>query len=134
MVAILLGADNGFFYAGQIMHFSSPFTVFLIYHKQLNEQAKNDTAIEAYMFASEFYQHCQEVQNKLWAEQTQKIHDDLSAIFEILPAGFSNVYNVSILSEDQTVHIGIGQIVAQFLKKAAYQYPKFIPDSYIGRF
>ena len=34
MVAILLGADNGFFYAGQIMHFSSPFTVFLIYHKQ----------------------------------------------------------------------------------------------------
>ena len=33
MVAILLGADNGFFYAGQIMHFSSPFTVFLIYHK-----------------------------------------------------------------------------------------------------
>ena len=35
MVAILLGADNGFFYAGQIMHFSSPFTVFLIYHKQL---------------------------------------------------------------------------------------------------
>ena len=34
MVAILLGADNGFFYAGQVMHFSSPFTVFLIYHKQ----------------------------------------------------------------------------------------------------
>ena len=33
MVAILLGADNGFFYAGQVMHFSSPFTVFLIYHK-----------------------------------------------------------------------------------------------------
>ena len=34
MVAMDLGADNGFFYAGQIMHFSSPFTVFLIYHKQ----------------------------------------------------------------------------------------------------
>ncbi len=34
MVAIILGADNGFFYAGQVMHFSSPFTVFLIYHKQ----------------------------------------------------------------------------------------------------
>ena len=34
MVAIMLGADNGFFYAGQVMHFSSPFTVFLIYHKQ----------------------------------------------------------------------------------------------------
>ncbi len=33
MVAIILGADNGFFYAGQVMHFSSPFTVFLIYHK-----------------------------------------------------------------------------------------------------
>ena len=33
MVAIMLGADNGFFYAGQVMHFSSPFTVFLIYHK-----------------------------------------------------------------------------------------------------
>ena len=35
MVAIMSGADNGFFYAGQVMHFSSPFTVFLIYHKQL---------------------------------------------------------------------------------------------------
>ncbi len=34
MVAIILGADNGFFYAGQVMHFSSPFTVFLLYHKQ----------------------------------------------------------------------------------------------------
>ena len=34
MVAIMSGADNGFFYAGQVMHFSSPFTVFLIYHKQ----------------------------------------------------------------------------------------------------
>ena len=33
MVAIMLGADNGFFYAGQVMHFSCPFTVFLIYHK-----------------------------------------------------------------------------------------------------
>ena len=38
MVAILLGADNGFFYAGQIMHFSSPFTVFLIYHKQQKDK------------------------------------------------------------------------------------------------
>jgi len=36
MVAIMLGADNGFFYAGQVMHFSSPFTVFLIYHKHYN--------------------------------------------------------------------------------------------------
>ena len=34
MLAIMLGADNGFFYAGQVMHFSGPFTVFLIYHKQ----------------------------------------------------------------------------------------------------
>lgn len=34
MVAIMLGADNGFFYTSQVMHFSSPFTVFLIYHKQ----------------------------------------------------------------------------------------------------
>ena len=33
MVAMDPGADNGFFYAGQVMHFSSPFTVFLIYHK-----------------------------------------------------------------------------------------------------
>ena len=37
MVAIMSGADNGFFYAGQVMHFSSPFTVFLIYHKQKNQ-------------------------------------------------------------------------------------------------
>ena len=35
MVAIMFGADNGFFYAGQVVYFSSPFTVFLIYHKQL---------------------------------------------------------------------------------------------------
>jgi len=35
MVAIMSGADNGFFYAGQVMHFSSPFTVFLIYHKHI---------------------------------------------------------------------------------------------------
>ena len=34
MVAILLGADNGFFYAGQIMHISSHFTVILFYLKQ----------------------------------------------------------------------------------------------------
>ena len=34
MVAIMSGADNGFFYTSQVMHFSSPFTVFLIYHKQ----------------------------------------------------------------------------------------------------
>ena len=36
MVAMDSGADNGFFYAGQVMHFSSPFTVFLIYHKHVN--------------------------------------------------------------------------------------------------
>ena len=35
MVAMDSGADNGFFYTSQVMHFSSPFTVFLIYHKQL---------------------------------------------------------------------------------------------------
>jgi len=38
MVAIMSGADNGFFYAGQVMHFSSPFTVFLIYHKHFKCQ------------------------------------------------------------------------------------------------
>jgi len=43
MVAIMSGADNGFFYAGQVMHFSSPFTVFLIYHKQLFESYYTDT-------------------------------------------------------------------------------------------
>jgi len=42
MVAIMSGADNGFFYAGQVMHFSSPFTVFLIYHKQSKQ---DDTII-----------------------------------------------------------------------------------------
>jgi len=39
MVAMDSGADNGFFYAGQVMHFSSPFTVFLIYHKHNKVQA-----------------------------------------------------------------------------------------------
>ena len=100
----------------------------------LKEQVENETPIEAYTFATEFYQLCREIQNELWTEQVQLIHDDLSAIFTILPSGFSNVYNVSILSEDHTVHMGIGQIVAQFLKKAAYQYSKFIPDGYMGRF
>lgn len=102
--------------------------------KWLIEQTKNDTAIEAYSFASDFYRFCQEIQNELWAEQVQLIHDDLSAIFTILPSGFSNVYNVSILSDDHTVHNGIGQIIAQFLNKATDQYPKFVPDLYIGRF
>ena len=44
MVAIMLGADNGFFYAGQVMHFSSPFTVFLIYHKQYQNNPNNPYA------------------------------------------------------------------------------------------
>ena len=100
----------------------------------LKEQAKDDTAIEAYSFVSDFYRVCQEIQNELWAEQAQQIRNDLFTILSILPDGFSNIYNVSISSEDQTIHIGIGQIIAQFLKKAAYQYPKFIPDSYSGRF
>ena len=43
MVAIMLGADNGFFYAGQVMHFSGPFTVFLIYHKQRIQKQENYT-------------------------------------------------------------------------------------------
>ena len=41
MVAIMSGADNGFFYAGQVMHFSSPFTVFLIYHKHMRGFIEN---------------------------------------------------------------------------------------------
>jgi len=41
MVAMDSGADNGFFYAGQVMHFSSPFTVFLIYHKHNIYSIKN---------------------------------------------------------------------------------------------
>ena len=44
MVAIMSGADNGFFYAGQVMHFSSPFTVFLIYHKQVGN-SRNITEV-----------------------------------------------------------------------------------------
>ena len=50
MVAILLGADNGFFYAGQIMHFSSTFTVFLIYHKHIYMNDFEDY----YAFADKF--------------------------------------------------------------------------------
>lgn len=100
----------------------------------IRKQADDDTGIEAYVFASEFYQRCQEIQNKLWAEQTPQIYDDLSTIFAILPNDFSNIYNVSVLSEDEAVNVCIGKIVAQFLKKAACQYPKFIPDSYMGKF
>ena len=33
MVAIMSGADNGFFYAYRVMHFSGSFCVFLIYYK-----------------------------------------------------------------------------------------------------
>ena len=42
MVAMDSGADNGFFYAGQVMHFSSPFTVFLIYHKHFRGYSMNN--------------------------------------------------------------------------------------------
>ena len=53
MVAMDLGADNGFFYAGQIMHFSSPFTVFLIYHKQplMGHCVIVSMGYECYLFA-----------------------------------------------------------------------------------
>jgi len=51
MVAIMSGADNGFFYAGQVMHFSSPFTVFLIYHKQsIVKQKKTNISIVIFLF------------------------------------------------------------------------------------
>lgn len=102
--------------------------------KWLNDQLKNDKFIEAYTFALEFYGICQEIQNELWRKQTQQLREDLSAIIAILPSGLSNIYNVSISSEDQTVYVGIGQIIAQFLKKAAFQYPAFIPDFYLGKF
>lgn len=46
MVAIMLGADNGFFYTSQVMHFSSPFTVFLIYHKQKSVSVSNKAKAE----------------------------------------------------------------------------------------
>ena len=49
MVAIMLGADNGFFYAGQVMHFSSPFTVFLIYHKHAGCSIRKQNGIQDYL-------------------------------------------------------------------------------------
>ena len=54
MVAIMLGADNGFFYAGQVMHFSSPFTVFLIYHKQPYSIGGVQTSTGASLSAEDF--------------------------------------------------------------------------------
>lgn len=42
MVAIMLGADNGFFYVCRVMHFSRPFSVFLIYHKQFFVHSKKN--------------------------------------------------------------------------------------------
>ena len=53
MVAIMSGADNGFFYAGQVMHFSSPFTVFLIYHKQDGASLK-DTPSNGIIFSDKY--------------------------------------------------------------------------------
>ena len=102
--------------------------------KWLNEQDESRMPINACTFATEFYQICRDIQRDIWSKKKQQVHDDLSIIFAILPDGFSNIYNVSVSSEDQSVHIGIGQIIAQFLKKAAYQHPEFIPDSYMGRF
>ena len=46
MVAMDSGADNGFFYTSQVMHFSSPFTVFLIYHKHQLLQLIKTTPLE----------------------------------------------------------------------------------------
>ena len=57
MVAILLGADNGFFYAGQIMHFSSPFTVFLIYRKQSDQGKQNASCFYCTACAAWSFRH-----------------------------------------------------------------------------
>lgn len=100
----------------------------------LIEQDESRTPINACTFATEFFQICRDIQGDFWSKKKQQVHNDLLAILAILPDCFSNIYNVSISSEDRSVHISIGQIIAQFLKKAAYQYPEFIPDSYIGRF
>lgn len=102
--------------------------------KWLNEQDESRIPINAHTFAIEFFQICRDIQWDFWAKKKRQIHNDLFAILAILPDSFSNIYNVSIFSEDRSVHISIGQVVALFLRKAVYQYPEFIPDSYMGRF
>lgn len=100
----------------------------------LTEKKENAEPIEAEWLVFEFYQICTEIQNELWSGYIEQIHKDLETIARYFPEGFSNVYNVSISSEDQATHFGLGQIIACFLKKAAWQYPKFIPNLYLGKF
>jgi hypothetical protein len=79
MVAIMLGADNGFFYTSQVMHFSSPFTVFLIYHKQSliddNKPGINNHAPEVAASLSRLYIRLQEL--GIGEEAVAKEVDDL---------------------------------------------------------
>ena len=100
----------------------------------LTEKKENAEPIEAEWLVFEFYQICTEIQNELWSGYIEQIHKDLETIARYFPEGFSNVYNVSISSEDQATHFGLGQIIACFFKKAAWQYPKFIPNLYLGKF
>lgn len=105
-----------------------------ILKKWLKAKEENGELIDAESLVFEFYQICMEMQKELWACHIEKIHKDLETIGMFLPEGFSSIYNVSIRSEDQTIHFGVGQIIALFLKKAVWQYPKFIPDIYVGKF
>lgn len=102
--------------------------------KWLEKKEKNGESVEADWLVLEFYQMCTDIQKEFWDSCIEQIHKDLETIYDLLPNEFSNIYNISVRSEDQTIHLGVGQIIALFLKKAAWQYPKFIPDKYVGKF
>ena len=102
--------------------------------KWLKDKVEMNQRIDALSVTKEYYKLCQEVQQELWSSYIQLIHKDLSAIFSTLPLTTTNIYNVSIISDDQSVSFPMGQIVAQFLQKAAHQCPSFILDSYVDKF
>lgn len=100
----------------------------------LSDKERKAEVIDAYTFAIDFFDACNELQCELWLSKMKQVHSDLLFISNIFPDGYSNIYNVCIASKDQTVNIGIGQIIVHFLVKAVQVYPDFVPEFIKGKF
>lgn len=100
----------------------------------IKRKVYDEEDIEAYELTSNFKKTYLQMHDELWNRIKNDIHNDLIKIFSILPPGFSNVYNISIVSNDQLTHINIGHILCQFLEKIETRYNDAIPDIYAGKF
>lgn len=114
MVAMDSGADNGFFYAGQVMHFSSPFTVFLIYHKQTGEFAR-------------YYEYFYDQLDMEYLKQDFR-HDEeiLELILRLIVETMcSNRKQIRIASDDKPV-----EIVRSTFMKLNSEHIRFVMDRF----